>query len=111
MLCAIAVAMRSVPRWGKGCRLAAPDGHDTDAVATIIGGILGSRLEDAGKARELESHHCARWFSHRAKRRADRFLLATVELSAQRPIFLHLAGVSGLCSLPACHLLWCLMFV
>jgi hypothetical protein len=34
--------------------------------------------------RELESHHCTRWFSHRRpSRRTDRFLCATVELSAQ----------------------------
>ena len=46
--------------------------------------------------RELESHHCTRWFSHRwSKRRADRFLLATVELSAQRAIFLHLEATAN----------------
>ena len=45
----------------------------------------------------MESHYCTRWFSHRwSKRRADRFLLATVELSAQRAIFLHLEAEKSL---------------
>jgi len=45
--------------------------------------------------RELESHHCTQWFSLRwPKRRAERFLLATVELSSQRAIFLHLEATA-----------------
>jgi hypothetical protein len=46
--------------------------------------------------RELESHHYTRWCSHRwPKRRADRFLLATVELSARRAI-LHLEAIAAI---------------
>ena len=47
MLCAITVALRSVPRWGRGAVEPAPDGRDTGTVAAIVGGILGRRLDDA----------------------------------------------------------------
>ncbi len=41
--------------------------------------------------RELESHYCARWFSHRRfQRGANRFLRVTVELCAQRAISMQL---------------------
>ncbi len=46
------------------------------------------------RTRELESHHSAGRFRHRwYARRADRLLLATVELRAEQAISLHLEAI------------------